>query len=127
MTVWTPEGMLGKLFRLLADYAPTELALAAPIEWGVERTIQARLGPYGEIAITPQAVGFRAISPDHWVEFMKTYFGPAIRAFGASTPAARKALAEEMRALIQEFNRAENGTVLAPTAYLEIVVTRSAS
>jgi hypothetical protein len=55
---------------------------------------------------------------------MKTYFGPAIRAFGASTPAARKALAEEMRALIQQFNRAENGTVLAPSDYLEIVVTR---
>jgi SAM-dependent methyltransferase len=124
MAVWTPDGMLGRLFLLLARYAPPELALAAPVEWGEEGIYRKRLGPYGEVAVKLQNVGFRAISPDGWVEFMKTYFGPAIQAFGGATPAAQNALAVEMRALIQEFNRAENGTVLAPSDYLEIVVTR---
>jgi ubiquinone/menaquinone biosynthesis C-methylase UbiE len=124
MAVWTPDGMLGRLFLLLARYAPPELALAAPVEWGEEGTYRKRLDPYGTLAVKLQTVGFRAVSPESWVEFMKTYFGPAIQAFGVSSPAAQKSLAEEMRVLIQEFNRAENGTVLAPSDYLEIVVTR---
>jgi len=124
MAVWTPDGMLGRLFLLLARYAPAEMALAAPVEWGVEGTYRKRLGSYGEIAVRPQTVGFRAISADVWVEFMKTYFGPAIQAFGASTPAAQKKLVEEMKALILEFNRAPNGTVQAPSDYLDIVVRR---
>ena len=124
MAVWTPDGMLGKLFLLLARYAPAELALAAPVEWGQEGIYRKRLGPYGEIAVKLQNVGLRSISADRWVEFMKTSFGPAIQAFESSTPAAQKALSEEMRALIREFNRAENGTVLARSDYLEVVVTR---
>jgi hypothetical protein len=55
---------------------------------------------------------------------MNTYFGPAIRAFESSTPAARKMLAEEMVALISAFNSAGNGTILARSEYLEIVATR---
>jgi SAM-dependent methyltransferase len=124
MAVWTPDGMLGRLFILLARYAPPELALAAPVEWGEQAIYRKRLGGYGEIAVQPRSVGLRAISPDRWVEFMKTNFGPALQAFGSCTPDAQKALAEEMRALIQEFNRSQNGTVLAPSDYLEIVVTR---
>jgi ubiquinone/menaquinone biosynthesis C-methylase UbiE len=36
LAVWIPDGMLGKLFRLLARYARAELALDAPVEWGEE-------------------------------------------------------------------------------------------
>ena len=127
LAAWTPDGMLGRLFRLLARYAPPELALDAPIEWGEEAKFQKRLGPYfHEIAAQRQAVHFRAISAQHWVEFMKTYFGPAIRAFSSSNPNAQKKLAEEMADLIAEFNCAGNGTILARSEYLEIVGTRRA-
>jgi SAM-dependent methyltransferase len=127
LAVWTPDGMLGKLFRLLARYAPPELALDAPVEWGEEAKFRGRLGPYSsEIAVQGQAVYFRAVSAQKWVEFMKVYFGPAIRAFGSSTPAAQKTLAEEMANLILEFNSAKNGTILARSEYLEIVATRRA-
>jgi ubiquinone/menaquinone biosynthesis C-methylase UbiE len=124
LAVWTPDGMLGKLFRLLGSYAPAVLALAAPVEWGEESTFRRRLGPYGQIAVHPQSVRFRARSPEEWVEFMKTYFGPAIETFAASTADAQHALADRMSALAREFNIANNGTVLAQSDYLELVVTR---
>lgn len=127
LAAWTPDGMLGKLFRLLARYAPPELALDAPVEWGEEAKYKKRLGPWSsEIMVQRQAVHFRAVSAQPWVEFMKTYFGPAIRAFGASTPAAQNTLTEEMAELISGFNCAGNGTVLARSEYLEIVATRRA-
>jgi hypothetical protein len=119
--------MVGKLFRLLARYVPAELALDAPIEWGEEATFQKRLSPYSsQITVQRQAVHFRAVSPEHWVDFMRTYFGPAIRAFGSSTSAAQKTLAGEMAALISEFNCADNGTILGRSEYLEIIATRRA-
>ena len=104
-----------------------ELALDAPVEWGEEDKFKKRLGPYSsEIVVQPQAVYFRALSAQHWVEFMKTYFGPAIRAFDASTPATQETLAGKMADLISEFNGAANGTILARSEYLEIVATRRA-
>jgi len=127
LAAWTPDGMLGRLFRLLAQFAPAELVLDAPVEWGEEAKFQKRLGLYcDEIAVQRQAVCFRATSAQKWVEFMKTYFGPAIRAFDASTPAAQNTLAEKMAELISEFNSAPNGTILARSEYLEIVATRRA-
>jgi ubiquinone/menaquinone biosynthesis C-methylase UbiE len=127
LTAWTPDGMLGRLFRLLAQFAPAELALDAPVEWGEEAKFQKRLGPYStEIAVQRQAVYFRAISAENWVEFMKTYFGPAIRAFDASIPTAQRTLAGKMADLISEFNSTANGTILARSEYLEIVATRRA-
>jgi ubiquinone/menaquinone biosynthesis C-methylase UbiE len=127
LAAWTPEGMLGRLFRLLARYAPPELELDAPVEWGVEANFRKWLGPHAsEIVAHRQAVHFRALSAPHWVEFMKVYFGPAIRAFESSTPAAQQKLAEEMAALISEYNSAANGTILARSEYLEIVATKRA-
>lgn len=127
LAVWTPEGMLGRLFRLLARFAPPELALDAPVKWGEEASFQNRLGPYSsKIEIRRQAVNFRALSAEAWVEFMKTYFGPAIRAFESSKPAEQKSLAGEMRNLISNFNSATNGTILARSEYLEIIATRRA-
>jgi ubiquinone/menaquinone biosynthesis C-methylase UbiE len=127
LAAWTPDGMLGRLFRLLAQFAPAELALDGPVEWGEEAKFQKRLGPYcDEIKVQRQAVYFRATSAQNWVEFMKTYFGPAIRAFNASTPMAQNTLARKMAELIAEFNSAPNGTILARSEYLEIVATRRA-
>lgn len=127
LAAWTPDGMLGRLFRLLARYAPAELALDAPVGWGEEANYQKWLGPYStEIAVQRQAVYFRAVSAQPWVEFMKTYFGPAIRAFEASAPSTQEKLAQEMAGLISEFNGATNGTILARSEYLEIVATRRA-
>jgi ubiquinone/menaquinone biosynthesis C-methylase UbiE len=127
LAAWTPDGMLGRLFRLLAGYAPAELALDAPVEWGKEVNFRKWLIPYSvEIAVQRQAVHFRSVSAQRWVEFMKTYFGPAIRAFESSTPRAQEELSEKMAELISEFNTARNGTILARSEYLEIVATRRA-
>jgi len=125
IAAWTPEGMFGKMFRLLGRYAPAELDLGAPIEWGEESNYRRWLGPWSsEIVVQRQAVDFRALSPLHWVEFMRTYFGPAIRAFGASTEGAQKKLTGEMADLISEFNSARNGTVIGHADYIEILAMR---
>jgi SAM-dependent methyltransferase len=125
MANWTPEGLLGKLFRLLATYSPRDAHVDAPVSWGDEAVLNTRLGPYvKDIRIKREVVRFRSLSPDHWVEFMKTYFGPAILAFQHSLPEASERLKVEMGRLLNEYNVASNGTALAESEYLDIVATR---
>jgi ubiquinone/menaquinone biosynthesis C-methylase UbiE len=126
MAVWTPEGMLGKLFRMLARYSPPGAQVDLPVSWGDKTVLKQRLAPYiSDMEIKHQAVRFRAPSPSHWVEFMKTYFGPAILALEHSNQYARQKLTLEMLELIGEYNRSPNSTVLAESEYLEVVATRS--
>jgi ubiquinone/menaquinone biosynthesis C-methylase UbiE len=125
MANWTPDGMLGKLFRILARYSPSSAQVDLPISWGEEPTLKQRLGPYcSDLQIKRQVVRFRSPSPAHWVEFMKTHFGPAMNAYRQSSPESQERLTREMTALIQEFNRSSNDTVLSESEYLDIVATR---
>jgi ubiquinone/menaquinone biosynthesis C-methylase UbiE len=125
MANWTPDGLLGKLFRILARYSPPGTQVDLPVSWGDEAVLRKRLGPYvKDIRIQRQIVRFRALSPRDWVEFMKAYFGPAINAFQYSSADAREALTEEMMGLMREHNRASNGTALGESEYIEIAATR---
>jgi ubiquinone/menaquinone biosynthesis C-methylase UbiE len=127
MANWTPDSLLGKLFRLLARYSPPGSNVDAPVDWGDEAVLRSRLGRYvRDLRTERRAVGLRAPSAERWADFMRTNFGPAIEAFHySSSPAAQKTLADEMAALIREHNSAQNGTVLGISDYLEVVGTRA--
>ena len=125
MANWTPEGMLGKLFRILSRYSPAGTQVDLPVSWGDESVLKERLDAYAtDLRTRHRLVRFRSPSSDQWVEFMKTNFGPAILAFRGTKPEAEAALTEEMRGLIQEYNRSPNSTVLSESEYIEVVATR---
>lgn len=125
MANWTPDGMLGKLFRILARYSPPGTQVDLPVSWGDEAILRERLGNFvNRIEINRRWVRFRSLSPSHWADFMKANFGPAIVAFRHTPPQDHPSLEREMRDLIQEYNRSPNGTVLSESEYIEVVATR---
>jgi len=125
MANWTPDGMLGKLFHILARYSPPGTQVDLPVSWGDEATLKKRLGPYvKDIRIKREVVRFRSPSPSHWVEFMRAYFGPAIQAFQHSPSEAQEALTNEMTELMREHNCSSNGTALGESEYIDVVATR---
>ena len=67
---------------------------------------------------------FRYRSPGHWLETFRTFYGPMHKAFGALDAAKQESLAADLIALAGRFNRASDGTLLAPGEYLEVVITR---
>jgi hypothetical protein len=67
---------------------------------------------------------FRYRSPEHWLEVFRTYYGPVLKAFAALEPAAQTALQRDLMELIARFNRSGDGSMVVPSEYLEIVVTR---
>lgn len=125
MANWTPAGLLGKLFGLLARYSAPGTQVDLPVTWGDQSVLKQRLGPYAsEFQIKRRSVYFRSPSPSHWVEFMRNTFGPAINAFEHSLPDAQKRLTIEMTDLIGSFNKAPNSTILGESEYLDIVAIR---
>jgi hypothetical protein len=47
-----------------------------------------------------------------------------LKTFAALDPAARDTLTDDLLALMERFNRADDGTVVVPSEYLEVIVTR---
>ena len=64
MANWTPDGLLGRLFQLLARYSPKDAHVDAPVSWGNEAILHRRLGPYvRDIRVKREVVRFRSLSP----------------------------------------------------------------
>lgn len=127
MANWTPEGMIGEMFRLNARYIPPPPGLEPPTNWGVPEKIEERFGPYArEIRVHPQVGRFRALSPEDWVAFMRSWFGPTMRTFEALDHGGQERLAVEMADLCRRYNQADNSTLLAEGEYLEVLVVRTA-
>ena len=44
-------------------------------------------------------------SPEHWLTFFRTHFGPMVRAFAALDAAGQEAYAADLLAAVGRFNR----------------------
>ena len=67
---------------------------------------------------------FRYRSPEHWLAVFRGFYGPVLKAFEATDAARRVELQQEMLALADRFNRADDGTMAVPGEYQQVVITR---
>jgi SAM-dependent methyltransferase len=123
---WTPSGFIGQLFKTLGKHVPPAAGLKSPALWGSNERLHELFHPYGAtVVVTPKPFVFRYRSPQHWLDVFRTYYGPVLKAFDALPPAAQQELNDEITALIGRFNRADDGTMVVPSAYLEAVITKN--
>jgi SAM-dependent methyltransferase len=122
---WTPEGFIGQMFKTIGRHVPPPAGLKSPALWGTRERIETLFGAAAaSIRAEPAHFVFRYRSPEHWLQVFRTWYGPLLKTFAALEPAAQAALAEDLLALVGRFNRASDGTMVVPSEYLEIVVTR---
>jgi ubiquinone/menaquinone biosynthesis C-methylase UbiE len=121
---WTPEGFIGQLFKTIGKYVPPAPGVKSPSLWGTKSHLEALFGAKAAVAAESRHFVFRYKSPDHWLEIFRGYYGPVLKAFAAIDPAAREGLEKDIRALLDRFNTARDGTVVVPSEYLEVIVTR---
>jgi len=124
MANWTSEGFIGRLFKIIGTYIPPAPGVKSPALWGSRVHLEALFGAKATVAGESRQFIFRYRSPSHWIEVFRSYYGPVVKAFEAIDPEARKALETELYALLDEFNVAEDGTLVVPGEYLEAVVVR---
>jgi ubiquinone/menaquinone biosynthesis C-methylase UbiE len=122
---WTPESFIGQLFKTLGKHLPAPAGLKSPSLWGTrDRLHELFEGDSNTIEITRETYVWRYKSPRHWLELWREVYGPLQKAFGALDAAAQKELATDLLALIDRNNLADDGTMVVPAEYVEVVVTR---
>ena len=122
---WTPAGFIGELFKLLGQYLPPPAGVRSPALWGTEERLRELFANRTRsIEIGRKYFVFRYRSAAHWLETFRTFYGPVQKVFAALDEAKRGWLTADMIALAERFNRAHDGTLVVPSEYLEVVITR---
>ncbi|HTG18717.1 MAG TPA: methyltransferase domain-containing protein [Reyranella sp.] len=121
---WTPESFIGQMFRVLGKYVPPVAGVAPPSLWGTKARFDTLFGSQAVVAAESRTFVFRYKSPAHWLEIFRDYYGPVLKAFASLNPESRKALEKDLYALLDQNNAAKDGTLVLPSEYLEVVITK---
>ncbi|WP_349743047.1 class I SAM-dependent methyltransferase [Roseateles cavernae] len=122
---WTPEGFVGQLFKTLGRHLPPPAGVPSPSLWGVESHLQTLFGERAAaIAVTPRLFNFRYRSAAHFIEVFRSWYGPVHKAFAALPAEQAGLLEQDISALLNGLNRAAPDSLVVPSAYLELVITR---
>jgi ubiquinone/menaquinone biosynthesis C-methylase UbiE len=125
MANWTPTGMMGDMFRLTSSFNPPPAGAQPPSLWGVEDVVRQRFGnAVSDLKMIPRKAIFRHFTPESWVEFMKTYFGPTIKAHQVAGDRAPE-LTAAMVELARKYNQSGDATLFAHADYVEVIATKA--
>ncbi len=123
---WTPDGLVGQQFKALARQLPPPAGVAPPVLWGAEDRLRELLGEgISSLQTAKREFNFRFRSTEHFLEFGRRYFGPIKMAMERLDGAGRQAVAAEITAIFEHFNRAGQAALVAPAEYLEVVAHRA--
>lgn len=118
---WTPDSFIGAVTKTVGQYVPPPEGLKPPTRWGTEEGLRDLFGEDVDVGVTRQEHRFRYRSPEHFASFFRSQYGPIKQAFAAIDSTAQEALHTDLVALAEQWNTATDGTVVAPSAYLEVV------
>jgi SAM-dependent methyltransferase len=118
---WTPEGLIGDLFKIMGSYLPAPPAFASPPPlWG-DPTHVRRLfeGTRVVLDFTRGTNPWRFESAEEWVQFMETAYGPTVKARAKLGADGRwEACRAEIVALAERRNEAADGSLHMEAEYL---------
>lgn len=126
---WTPEGFIGKMFKVFkAHLPPPPAGVPSPMGWGDEATVRERLGQgFTDVRLTRRIALMRyPFPPAATVEFFRQYYGPTQKAFAALEASAQAALRRDLVELQAANNIAGTSDATEVAAeYLEVVAVRN--
>jgi SAM-dependent methyltransferase len=125
MANWTPDGFVGGMLRTVGRYVPPPAGVQPATRWGDEAYLRELFGDaISSLDVERRAHVFRYHSPEHFAQFFLTHYGPTERAYAAIDEEAKVNLARDLADLARQFNVADDGTLVAPADYLEVVAVR---
>ena len=122
---WTPAGFIGQVFKTLGGYLPPPAGAKSPALWGTKARLDEMFGASAaDIKLTSKHFVFRYRSPEHFLDIFRSYYGPVLKAFAALDTAKQDGLQRDLLALIATMNRSGDRTMVLPSEYLEVIVTK---
>lgn len=123
---WTPDGSVGKMFGTISKHAPPPPDVPSPLLWGTEERVRELFGERVSELRTERRISRQPFrSPDHYIEFFRTYFGPTQMAYERVGPEGEQALTDDLRTLLEAENTAGDRAMVLEAEYLEVVATRA--
>jgi SAM-dependent methyltransferase len=127
LACWTPEGMVGEMFKLIGSRMPPLPSYASPPPlWGNEAHVRGLLEPHGFEVRTERVMAiFRGDSVESIIDRMEKFFGPwkmAQAVLGDDWPALRAELFDLYASTAEPM---EEGGVGAFAEYLLVVARKS--
>ena len=79
---WTPDGFIGQVFKTLGKHVAPPAGVNSPAQWGSKSWIEETFVTKSRsVTINDCTFVFRYRSPEHFVDFFRTYYGPVHKAF----------------------------------------------
>jgi ubiquinone/menaquinone biosynthesis C-methylase UbiE len=126
MANWSPEGGLAELFMTVAKHTGgPPPGTVPPIAWGSEDHVRELFGDeISDLKLEQRRSRQTYFSPDHYIEFFRSYFGPIQAAFEAVGPDGEEALAADLRGWLEGANVAGGRACVIEPGYLQVIATK---
>jgi SAM-dependent methyltransferase len=122
---WTPEGLIGRLFKVIGAHVPPPAGVPSPALWGTESHLSELFGGrIAQLSCERRFFNFRYRSTAHWLQVFRDYYGPTHKAFAALDAAGQQALQRDVTTLLEQGNTGGATSLVLPAEYLEIVITK---
>lgn len=120
---WTPGSFVGEIFKTMGRYLPPAAGVKSPALWGTEARLRELFAErLDTISIERRNFSFRYRNAAHWLEVFRTFYGPMHKAFGVLDATQQESLTADLIDLAERFNCATDGTLVAPSEYIEVVI-----
>jgi SAM-dependent methyltransferase len=124
LAAWAPNGFQGRVFAVGSKYVPMPDGVPVPSLWGDEETVRSRLsGLASSIAFEHHFIRHEFENVEGWFEFTRSA-GPSQKRMDSVSEEDRAAMRQDIVALIDEFNQADDGSVLLEAEYLVVVARK---
>jgi SAM-dependent methyltransferase len=122
---WTPDGFIGRVFEIVSRFVPPPPGSPVPFVWGSEGGLRTLFGSrFTELRARERTFTMRFASPDRFVEFFRTWYGPTLRAFDSTPESDRPELHRQLADLAREADvLKDGGSIALPAVYLEAIAT----
>ena len=122
---WTPEGFIGRLFKIIGAHVPPPAGVKSPALWGSEAHITELFGAQAAVIRCQRRIfKFRYRSAAHFLQVFRDYYGPTHKAFGALDAQGQQSLEREITELLEQLNVGGVKSLVVPSEYLEVVITK---
>ena len=122
---WTPDSFVGQMFKILGSHLPPAAGVKSPMLWGTRERLTEMFGPLSSsIGANRREFNFRYRSGEHFLDVFRTYYGPMLKAFAALDDMKKAGLKRDLLGLISRMNKADDGTMVVPSEYLQAVIVK---
>lgn len=122
---WTPDSMIGDMFRCVGSRVPPPQGVLPAVAWGAPERVRELLGSgCSELRLERRTYPWRFPTTMACLEYFRTWYGPTVAAFAAVGQDGRADLESELVAVFDGHNTSGDATFAAEVAYLEVIGTR---